>query len=819
LPQDYGNLDPGQVTSGTFLVHVLPSAPHGFQPLFRIDATAVEGSWSDVSVLPVYTVAIEERGHSWSDPPPTGNDNGIIEPGEAIDYTVELRNNGQGGAENVEATLRVLNSTTGQPDPLVMVTDSTHTYGDMPPGLAGSGDFAFSLDLAANPAQLLLELSVAYRWGDLALHLADLTPPSAVDSLRAFGSEVAITLKWAPSASPDVLGYDVFRADAPGGPYTRINDQTVIGTSLFEDFPLPPLTRYYYKIAARDSSLNEGEASGIILGSTSPPMKEGWPIEVVQSTTSSPKVADIIPGGDLELVLGANCIYAWHASGQEVRDGDGDPRTSGVFTIEGCDPLNGFRSDAAIADLNEDGELEIIIVGWGGSGAGSLHVLEPDGTPRDGWPRTLNRGFNWASAAVGQIVGDSNLNLVAVQGERGIVYAFHADGGEILDGDSNPGTIGPFFEMGSGFTYGSPALGDLDNDNLDEIVVVQNEAPGLVYAIDGDGSVLPGWPFQTSEQITSSPAIFDLDGNGFREVIVTSEIDSVFVLESDGTVRPGWPRFAEVNTLTGRTPSPVVADIDRNGVLDILVIANDGQIHIWDRDGNVLPDWQDVFFAQEAVELGTSEATPTVGDIDGDGENEILIGAEDGRLYGFNHDATDVLGFPIQLEGEVRSSATIWDIDGDGLVEIALSGWDQNIYVWDMEGTFNPAMTPWPFFRHDLMNRGNPDAPHQIGVGDPGRVLPLVYRLGRARPNPFNPTTTIDFDVPRGGDAALARLRVYDVAGRLVRTLVDGPMNAGRHTLVWDGRDQESAALPTGIYLLKAEAPGFETTRKLTLLK
>ena len=473
-----------------------------------------------------------------------------------------------------------------------------------------------------------------------------------------------------------------------------------------------------------------------------------------------------MPGGSLEAVIGSDCIYAWDSDGLELVDGDGDPRTSGILTMDGCDPLNGFRSDAAIVDLEGDGSLEIIMLGWGAAAnEGFLHVVGADGLPRPGWPRSVANPFNWSSPAVGQITPDQSLEIVAMQGQSGVLYAFQADGNEVLDGDNNPGTIGPFFATSSAFNYGSPGLGDLDGDVLDEIVVVQNSILGRVFAVDGDGTLLPGWPFQTNGQITSSPAIIDLDGIEPPEIVITSEIDSVYVLRADGTRFPGWPQHAAISTSTARTPSPVVVDFDRNGVLDIIVIGNDGQIHVWDKDGVPLPDWTNVFFAQTALEADVSEATPTIGDIDGDTQMEMLIGAEDGRLYGFNHNGTEVLGFPIQFEGEVRSAATIADIDGDGLVEIAVAGWDQNVYVFDLQSPFNASLTPWPYFRGDLLNRGNPVPPSVIGVGDAGPVLPVRFALGRARPNPFNPSTRIDFDVPAGGASQRVQVRVYDVAG------------------------------------------------------
>ncbi len=85
-----------------------------------------------------------------------------------------------------------------------------------------------------------------------------------------------------------------------------------------------------------------------------------------------------------------------------------------------------------------------------------------------------------------------------------------------------------------------------------------------------------------------------------------------------------------------------------------------------------------------------------------------------------------------------------------------------------------------------------------------------------ARPNPFNPTTTLVYEMPAAGTA---RLTILDPAGRRVRTLVSGRREAGRHREVWDGRDDGRRRLPSGVYLCRLEAGGRRVTRKVTLVE
>jgi hypothetical protein len=100
------------------------------------------------------------------------------------------------------------------------------------------------------------------------------------------------------------------------------------------------------------------------------------------------------------------------------------------------------------------------------------------------------------------------------------------------------------------------------------------------------------------------------------------------------------------------------------------------------------------------------------------------------------------------------------------------------------------------------------------GVGNAG--APRVARLLPAAPNPFNPRTTLAFDLPRAG---AARLEIYAVDGRLVTTLVDGPLPAGRHIAVWDGRDDSGNDVASGVYFARLRAGGTESRARLVLLR
>ena len=94
--------------------------------------------------------------------------------------------------------------------------------------------------------------------------------------------------------------------------------------------------------------------------------------------------------------------------------------------------------------------------------------------------------------------------------------------------------------------------------------------------------------------------------------------------------------------------------------------------------------------------------------------------------------------------------------------------------------------------------------------------LPRTVILGRNAPNPFNPATEIRFTVPRDGKVSL---KVYDLSGRLVRTLVSGRLDAGGHAVTWHGDDDRGARTASGTYFYRLEAAGEVLTRKMTLIK
>ena len=94
--------------------------------------------------------------------------------------------------------------------------------------------------------------------------------------------------------------------------------------------------------------------------------------------------------------------------------------------------------------------------------------------------------------------------------------------------------------------------------------------------------------------------------------------------------------------------------------------------------------------------------------------------------------------------------------------------------------------------------------------------LPLATALAQNYPNPFNPETTIQFDLAVETSVSL---RVYDVTGQVVRTLVSTSLPAGSYTHLWDGSNEQGMKVGNGVYFYELKAGNFSSKKKMTLLQ
>ncbi|PID58815.1 hypothetical protein CSB45_02110 [candidate division KSB3 bacterium] len=191
-----------------------------------------------------------------------------------------------------------------------------------------------------------------------------------------------------------------------------------------------------------------------------------------------------------------------------------------------------------------------------------------------------------------------------------------------------------------------------------------------------------GWPQDTGAPVNSSPVIGDIDNDGIQEIVVGSDNNMVYAWKPDGTLMPGWP----VTTGDSVRSSPALADLNGDGHLDIVVGSFDNKVYAWNFNGTLLPGWP-------AVTGSVIYSSPAVGDIDGDQLPEVVIGSFDNKVYAWNADGTVVRGWPKPTGLFVYSSPALADLDQDGIVEVIVGTDNHRVFAWKGDGT---AIEGWP---------------------------------------------------------------------------------------------------------------------------
>jgi PKD repeat protein len=249
---------------------------------------------------------------------------------------------------------------------------------------------------------------------------------------------------------------------------------------------------------------------------------------------------------------------------------------------------------------------------------------------------------------------------------------------------------------------GAPAFGDIDGDGEGEIVVSSRAAgtgnTGKLSAYEKDGSLVAGFPVNMTGGATKTPVLADLDGDDILEIIV-EERDYpdgyVGVYKGDGSVFPGFPVSLDY------IPASAVAvgDIDGDNIPEI-VAESYYSIYAFDIYGNVLEG----FPFTPGNNRVFSYSSPVLADLDDDGKREILAGdhslsAGNGAVHVLHFDGSVFAGWPKYVGYWIYGPPAVADINGDGNLDVAIG--DQvlsptpsnKVYAWDKNGVYLPG---WP---------------------------------------------------------------------------------------------------------------------------
>jgi hypothetical protein len=128
--------------------------------------------------------------------------------------------------------------------------------------------------------------------------------------------------------------------------------------------------------------------------------------------------------------------------------------------------------------------------------------------------------------------------------------------------------------------------------------------------------------------------------------------------------------------------------------------------------------------------------------------------------------------------------------------------------------THNELCTPYPECIEDYVGYQDTTSCGQVSITE--KILPITYELYNPYPNPFNPVTTLRYDLP---EDALVNITICDMMGRVVKTLINDQQTAGYRSLQWNATNDAGSPVSAGIYLNMIQAGDFRQTKKMVLLK
>ncbi len=361
---------------------------------------------------------------------------------------------------------------------------------------------------------------------------------------------------------------------------------------------------------------------------------------------------------------------------------------------------------------------------------------------------------------------------------------------------------------------------------------------GYIFDLDGPSSWDPDGPVVLLAGSTGGPAqtsgtgaiVLDISEQGnsapeAADLMVVSNITSAAAVITWSADRsdPGRVRLSLADGSEERIVSPVPADLSDN--LNYALVTG------------LEPETEYIF------RLETSAGGPL-----GDGEtpetfktSSIGIGMNPYTLYGQLVDADGEI-----LPGMLVLMSLTGKDSGEKSQHLSTFS-DRNGY-WSLNlANLKAAASGLPFewsegdvveltilsggFRCDFRAEVQPGSPHNIAAdleyltpdqnGDnlDRLALPKAYGLSQNFPNPFNPSTTLQFSLPEYEGQVHVRLEVYNLRGSLVKTLVDGVREPGNYRVQWQGKDHLGRPVSSGVYFYRLSTPNFKAVRKMVLLK